>query len=296
MIQTLYCNLLGTQTRFYQTAKYRTRAIEVENDKLPLIFLHGGGGHAESFARNIVALSEVARPIAIDFIWHGLSSKPRYWAGAPKSGHHWLNQFTDHLLDFMDARGINQAVIEGQSLGGWVAIDFALHHPDRVAGLVLNTAWGITFDPTKVKESKEDLEALLRSSLDALNNPSFETIRRRLEWVMPLGGITDEIVAVRKLMWTSEGARDALTEYYKHLHDESTAEALFSEKEIALLRPETLVIWSDHNPLQGLDAAYRLGEILPKGTIVTLEKAAHWPQWEKPDEHNQAVRDFITSL
>src|SRR6516165_8315774 len=137
MIQTLYCNLLGTQTRFYQTAKYRTRAIEVENDKLPLIFLHGGGGHAESFARNIVALSEVARPIAIDFIWHGLSSKPRYWAGAPKSGHHWLNQFTDHLLDFMDARGINQAVIEGQSLGGWVAIDFALHHPDRVAGLVL---------------------------------------------------------------------------------------------------------------------------------------------------------------
>src|SRR5262245_9896614 len=296
MVPTLHCDLLGTQTRLYQTAKYRTRAIEVENEKLPLIFLHGGGGHAESFARNIVALSDVAHTIAMDLIWHGLSSKPDYWTGAPKSGRHWLNQFTDHVLDFMAARGNDKAVIEGQSLGGWVASDLALRHPDRVAGIILNAPSGFTFDPKKVKDNDEDLESLLRSSLEALNNPSFETIRRRLEWVMPLGGITDEIVALRKLMWSSQGAHEALTKYYKHLHDKSTAQALFTEKEIAELRPRTLVIWSDHNPLQGLDAAYRLGEILPKASIVIIRNAAHWPQWEKPDEHNGAVRDFITSL
>ena len=47
---TIHMDLLGTETKFYDTGKYVTRAIEVRTDKTPLILLHGGGGHAESTA------------------------------------------------------------------------------------------------------------------------------------------------------------------------------------------------------------------------------------------------------
>jgi pimeloyl-ACP methyl ester carboxylesterase len=294
--KTIHSELLGSQTRYYQTRSYRMRVIEVENDRTPLIFMHGGGGHAESFTRNIVPLSDVARPMAVDLIWHGLSSKPAFWDGKPRSGRFWLNQFTDQMLEFMDLRGIRKAVFEGQSLGGWIALDLAMRFPDRVAGLILNTAWGITFDPAKVTESKSDLEALLKSSLEALNNPSPEATRRRMEWLMPLGGITDEIVELRREMWTSEGAREALTDYYRHLFQPATEEALFTEKDIAQVRTKTLVIWTDRNPLQGPDAARRIGELMPNVKVVIIENAGHWCQWEKPVEHNNAVRSFLASL
>lgn len=296
MAKTIHCELLGSQTGYYQTRSYRTRVIEVENEKTPLICIHGGGGHAESFARNIVPLSEVSRPMALDLIWHGLSSKPPFWDGKPRSGRFWLNQFTDQILELMDFRGIRLAVIEGQSLGGWIALDLALRFPERVAGLILNTAWGITFDPTKVKESKSDLDALLKSSLEALNNPSPESIRRRMEWVMPLGGITDEIVELRRQMWTVEGARAALTDYYRHLFQPSTEEALFTEKDIGQVKTRTLVIWTDHNPLQGVDAARRIGELMSSAKVVVLENAGHWCQWERAAEHNEAVRNFLARL
>jgi 2-hydroxy-6-oxonona-2,4-dienedioate hydrolase len=294
--KTIYCELLGSQTRFYQTRNYRTRVIEVENGRVPLIFLHGGGGHAEAFARNIVALSDVSRPMAMDFIWHGLSSKPSFWDGKVGSENFWLRQFTDQVLELMDLNKIQTAVIEGQSLGGWVAIDLALRFPQRVRGLILNTAWGITFESGKVVDSKSDMDALLKSSLDGLNNPTPEAIRRRMEWLMPVGGITDEIVELRRQIWTSTGAREALTAYYQHLFQASTEDAHHKEKDIVRIKVPTLTIWTDRNPLQGPDAGRRIKELLPNSELEIIENAGHWVQWEKPAEHNAAVMKFLASL
>ena len=76
MTNSIHIDLLGTETRFVQSRGYLTRLIEVGNDKPPLILLHGGGGHAETFSRNLITLATVCRPIAMDFIWHGMSSSP----------------------------------------------------------------------------------------------------------------------------------------------------------------------------------------------------------------------------
>lgn len=77
-IASVHCDLIGTETRVYQTPNYRTRAIEVANGRMPLILMHGGGGHAEAYSRNLIPLSEFSQPMAIDFIWHGLSSRPQW--------------------------------------------------------------------------------------------------------------------------------------------------------------------------------------------------------------------------
>ena len=168
---SIHTDLLGTETRYYQTKNFRTRVIEA-GEGLPVILMHGGGGHAEAYSRNMTRLGTICRPMAPDFCWHGLSSKPAYRDG------NWLAQFTDQILELLDEIGAEKAIFEGESLGGWIAYDMAINHPDRTHSVILNTTWGMALDPTKVHEGESDLAALRETSVNALLNPTKELLKK----------------------------------------------------------------------------------------------------------------------
>ena len=243
MTNSIHIDLLGTETRFVESRDFYTRVIEVCNDKPPLILLHGGGGHAETFSRNLNALAAVCRPIAMDFIWHGMSSRPPFSDGAAGDDVHWLRQFTLQVLDLMAALGLESASFEGESLGGWVALDLAINFPEKVDAIVLNTAWGIALDEKWVKEGAADLDALRETSVAALKNPTLETLRTRLEWLMPLGGVTDELVSLRQALWSIPETREALLEYYERLFSPGIEDFYFGEPDISTIQSPTLVLW-----------------------------------------------------
>jgi pimeloyl-ACP methyl ester carboxylesterase len=293
---SIHVDLLGSETRFIDTGRYRSRVISIDNDKVPLILLHGGGGHAETWSRNIARLAHVCRPIAVDFIWHGLSSAPPFSDRGPGERGHWLDQFTDQILDLMDHLGIARAVIEGESLGGWIAYDMAINHPDRTAGVILNTTWGMQLDRRHVHEGDTDLDALRATSLGALRNPTPDLLRKRLEWLMPLGGVTDELVDLRRALWSNPQTNAALVEYYHRLFAPNIAEFYFNEDAIRTIACPTQVLWTDSNPIHGPDAAERLVQLVSGARLHIMKGCAHWPQWERPEEHDAVVADFITSL
>ena len=293
MTQSIHVDLLGTETRFIDTGKYRTRVIQVPNDKPPLIMLHGGGGHAETYSRNLNRLSAVSRPIALDFIWHGMSSRPKFSDGTATQEIHWLRQFTLQVLDLMDYLNLPSAAIEGESLGGWIALDLAINFPERVDAIVLNTAWGIALDAEFVQAGEADLDALRETSVAALTNPTFETLRTRLEWLMPLGGVTDELVLLRQALWSIPETREALLEYYDRLFSADISEYYFEEPEIRTIRCPTLVLWTDKNPIHGVDAAERLHDLIDASSLHIMKGCAHWPQWERPAEHDEVVAQFL---
>ena len=293
MTNSVHIDLLGTETRFVESGNYRTRVIEVSNNKAPLILLHGGGGHAETFSRNLNSLAAVCRPIAMDFIWHGMSSRPSFSDGSATDDVHWLRQFTLQVIDLMEVLGLQSASFEGESLGGWVALDLAINFPERVDALVLNTAWGIALDKEHVEEGAADLDALRETSVAALNNPTLETLRTRLEWLMPLGGVTDELVSLRQALWSIPETREALLEYYERLFSHDIEDYYFDEQAIRSIQCPTLVLWTDKNPIHGVDAAERLCQLIAGSELHVMEGCAHWPQWERPDEHDAVVRGFL---
>lgn len=293
MTNSIHIDLLGTETRFVESRDYYTRVIEVCNDKPPLILLHGGGGHAETFSRNLNALAAVCRPIAMDFIWHGMSSRPPFSDGAAGDDVHWLRQFTLQVLDLMAALGLESASFEGESLGGWVALDLAINFPEKVDAIVLNTAWGIALDEKWVKEGAADLDALRETSVAALKNPTLETLRTRLEWLMPLGGVTDELVSLRQALWSIPETREALLEYYERLFSPGIEDFYFGEPDISTIQSPTLVLWTDKNPIHGVDAAERLHQLVEGSVLHVMEGCAHWPQWERPEEHDAVVSQFL---
>ena len=111
----------------------RTRYLHAgQSDKPGLIFLHGTGGHAEAYTRNLAAHARHFNTYAIDLLGHGYTDKPDY--------DYEISRYIEHLLGFIDAMGMDRVSLSGESLGGWIAGAFAVAHPERVDRLVLNTA------------------------------------------------------------------------------------------------------------------------------------------------------------
>lgn len=282
-VNSIHTDLLGTETRYYQTKNFRTRVIETGSGT-PLLLMHGGGGHAETYSRNLNRLAAAGRPMSFDFIWHGLSSKPEYRAG------NWLKQFTEQTLELLDATGAKKGIFEGESLGGWICMDLAINHPDRVEKIILNTAWGMKL---KYNTGAADYAALRDVSVNALMNPTPELIRKRLDWLMPLGGVTDELVQLRLALWSREDTRASLKAYYERLFSPECDTYLFGDEDLAKIKAPTLLLWSEKNPVAGVEEAEHLKSVIPNSEIHVIKGAAHWPQWERPGEHDEVVLRFL---
>src|ERR1700742_4752436 len=92
----------------------RTRYLHAGDESLPpLVLLHGSGGHAEAYVRNLESHAEHFSTWSIDMLGHGYTDKPAH----PLEVAHYV----DHLTAFLDAIVADSAHISGESLGGWVA-------------------------------------------------------------------------------------------------------------------------------------------------------------------------------
>lgn len=284
---TIWVDLLGSQTRYYGK-NYRTRVIE-SGDGEALVLIHGVGGHAEAYSRNVVRLGQRYRAMALDLVWHGLSAKPPYREQIPT--------FAAQVVDLLDSLGIDQANIEGESLGGWVGLWMALHHPNRIKKLILNTTAGIHFEHGAVQERPAEGRQLLRQrSMEAIQNPTRETIRKRLEWLMASPDrVTDELVEVRYRMYADPETRRALTDVYNNsFGDGDSVKYRLPAERLKEIKAPTLVLWTDKNPGAGPDVGKYVSSLIPGSSFYCIVDAAHWPQWEHPEEHDEIVARFLS--
>jgi pimeloyl-ACP methyl ester carboxylesterase len=285
-MNTIWLDLLGTEVR-YRGNKYRTRTIESGSGP-PLILIHGVGGHAEAYSRNLRRLGQSHHAIAMDLIWHGFSAKPPF-------NREMVPEYCKQVVDLIDSLGAKTAAVEGESLGGWVAMYLALHYPERVSKIILNTTAGIKWDETKVTIDHAGGTNLLRErSLAAIQNPNRETIRKRLEWLMASPDrVTDELVDLRCAIYTTPETQASLTDVFANSFGGSSAPNAIPESEVASIKTPTLVLWSDKNPGAGPQAGRRVADLIPGAQFYCINDAAHWPQWEHPEEHDQVVTAFL---
>lgn len=104
-----------------------TLSGETRGAGTPLVLLHGLGGERGDWDRLIAALPDDYATLRYDLRGFGRST--------PLDGRPYSH--ADDLLALFDARGIGRATVLGLSMGGGVALNFALNHPERVARLIL---------------------------------------------------------------------------------------------------------------------------------------------------------------
>jgi pimeloyl-ACP methyl ester carboxylesterase len=286
---TIWVDLLGAQTH-YLGNEFRTRVIEAGEGE-PLVLIHGVGGHAEAYAKNVLRLGERYRAMSIDLVWHGLSSKPPFAEPLPT--------YARQFVDLLDSQGYERAHVEGESLGGWVAVWLALNHPDRVGKIVLNTAAGIRWQPGSVAERPYEGRELLRDrSIAAIENPNEETIRKRMEWLMASPErVTDELVQLRLAMYGDPPTKESLRNVFENSFGMGVSpQYMIPEERLAEISAETLVLWTDKNPGTGPDVGEKMASLIPGARYHCVDDAAHWPQWEQPEEHDRVVIAFLEGV
>lgn len=283
-----WVELLGAQVRTLQ-GRYRTRVVEAGEASRPaLILLHGTGGHLENYARNIMPLAAHFRVVALDFLWHGLSQPEGF---TPEV----IPHLVDQVCDVMDTLGIAQAAVEGQSMGGWVAMRLALAHPQRVRRLVLTTTMGYQPDEGAIPGFVEpDWAANLPSSLEVLRDPSFENVRTRMARILAQPSrLTDEAIHVRQALYRNP----AIAEVQKHFITEYLSGPTIRKHAVtdALARQiaaPTLVYWGDKNRTPQALGQHIAGQV-QNGRFHCASDCGHWAQFESAQEHNRVVADFL---
>jgi 2-hydroxy-6-oxonona-2,4-dienedioate hydrolase len=284
---SVWSDLLGAEVRFVQ-GTYRSRVLTM-GDGPPLILLHGTGGHLENWARNIGPLAQHFRVIVPDFLWHGLSQTEPF-------DQEIIPTLVDQITNLMDALGIAQAAFNGQSMGGWVAMQLALRHPERVSALILTTTQGYVPDEGAIPGYAEpDWSQNLPSTLEALRNPSFENIKIRMARIVSdPARLTDEAIAIRQKIYSQPAlakAQEAFNREYLGMGPASRAHVVTDAMARRIASP-TLVYWGEKNrtpPALG----QHIANTIPGARFHCAADTGHWAQFESADEHNEIVTRFL---
>ncbi|HEX6619910.1 MAG TPA: alpha/beta fold hydrolase [Solirubrobacteraceae bacterium] len=270
--------------RFHTIATRRARLSTMKaGSGPPVVALHGLGGTKGSFMPTVAALAGEFRVIATDLPGFGDSDKPLRAAYDAR-------YFASTVVDLLDALGIDRAHLIGNSLGGRVALEVGLRHPDRVGRLALlapSLAW-------RRDRPWAPLLRLVRPELGLVQfapRPIVEGIVHRL-----IPGANDG--------WTAAGVDEFLRAFLTpagraafyaaarqiYLEEPHGAEGFWPR--LRELEPEALFVWGRRDRLVPIGFARHVADALPRARHLELE-CGHVPQVERPAQTHSAVAEFL---
>lgn len=258
----------------------QTRYIQSGDPSKPLVLaLHGVGGHAEAYSRNFGPHGEHFWFVAIDMLGHGWTDKPAI--------DYQVKDYAEHVLAVLKALGRSSAMLTGESLGGWVSTYLAVHHPDVVEKLVLNTSGGWTAHP-------EVMARLKKLSNEAASDPSWERIKARLEFLMcDKAMVSDDLIETRRAIYAQPGFA-ATMERIMCLQDmEIRRPNMITEEQYRSIKAPSLVVWTSHDPTATPEEGRQISEMIPGAQYVVMNECGHWPQFEDADEFNRLHINFL---
>ena len=259
---------------------YRTRYLHAGSKGLPpLILLHGTGGHAECYTRNLIQHGTHFDTYAIDLVGHGYSDKPSF----PYE----IDTYVEHVRAVIDTLGFAKIRLSGESLGGWIGARFALKYPTRVERLVLNTTGGATMNPDVMQRIK-------MLTMAAVENPTWDTVKARLEWLMAdPATVTDDLIACRQAIYKSPGMREAMPHILCLQEPDIRLRNNLTDAEWRAIKAPTLVLWTDKDPTAAAEVGEKIASLIPNSQFALMKHCGHWPQFEDPATFNALHIKFL---
>ena len=278
---------LAFKQEFYDVKGVRTRVIEAGQGE-PFIFLHGAGGHAETFMRNMAAHARHMRVMSVDMMGHGYTDAPDI--------EYTMDTLVEHIANLVDTLGYDKVSIGGVSLGGMVSAWYAIKHPERVKKLSLVTSLLMTRD----EAGKNDLKDALSRTKKATGELSREAVRHRLAWLMhePDKSVTEELVDVRWGIYSQPGRARIIERIasivLNGIIDDDWATTWSHPDNMRAIQCPTLLTWSRYNPGLTAERAALGMQSIPNARMEILDNSAHWPHWEEADKFNRFHIEFLT--
>ena len=264
--------------RSVQAAGITTNYHDV-GEGFPALFIHGSGPGVSAWANwrlVMPALSERLRLIAPDMAGFGFSERP---AGIQYDLDTWVAQ----AIGLLDALGLEQADVVGNSFGGALALAMAIRHPQRVRRLVLMGSVGVPFDIT------EGLDAVWGYT------PSFENMRRIMDyfaWDRSL--VNDELAELRYRASIRPGFQESFGAMFPAPRQRWVDALASREEDIRALPHETLIVHGRDDRVIPLLTSLTLAEWIDRSQLHVYGRCGHWTQIEHAARFAKLVGDFLT--
>ena len=250
--------------------------VEEHGEGDPVLLVAGLGADTTAWALQTAYLLRFYRVILLDNPGVGQTTGP----GGPYSS----ELFADVAAAAARSLGVERAHVVGASMGGIIAQQLALRHPELVRSLSLHCTWG---------RSDRYLTALMRS------------------WQAIARGVT-RIDLARQLwlfvftVWYFDDQPDAFAELERqvleHPHPQSV-EAFCDQAEACIahdaldrlgeISAPTYITVGDRDLLTPAHHAYLIKEHMPEAILRVWPRMGHAPFWEIPDEFNARQHDFL---
>lgn len=250
-----------------QVSEIESTFVQVGQGSRVVVFLHGLFGSTAHWTFTMDALGSDYRCLAIQL---PLDRKEgRRAEGVRSIGE--LTATIDRAL--VSAIVDSPMVLVGNSLGGLLAIDYALSYPNRVCGLVLAGSAGLQerslTDGAKPKATREFVRSVISGIFydqslvtDELVEDWFETMRDRNY--------------TRFILRISRATRDRNV-----------------EQDLARIDTPTLIVWGENDQITPPPVGEQFQSRIRGSKLVFLDACGHVPNVEQPERFNQHLAEFL---
>jgi pimeloyl-ACP methyl ester carboxylesterase len=271
---------LGPGQRDTVVSGVRWRSRETEGRGAPVVYVHGLLASSATW-QEVLRDASAGRPaIAVDLPGFGGSDRP------------WPHDYTvggeaADLLAFLDARGIDRAILVGNSLGGAAVSVVAAEHPQRVAALVLvSPATAETRIPWTIRALRAPV---LGEVVLALASRPFVAFGLHHRLYANGARVTEQAIEDAWFPLTVPGTRRAA------LAAARSNPRIYSGIERRIRMP-TLIVWGAEDRLLPARGAGLLASRIAGASVAVIPDAGHLPQREQPRAFSRAVAAFLSAL
>src|SRR4051812_2049876 len=274
-----------------------SRTVDVGSDRIayvdlgqgdpPVLLLHGLGGTWPAWLQTLPAVAREHRVIAVDL--------PGFGASAPGSDGISIPGYARTIERFCARMGLDEVVVAGSSLGGWVAAELTLRAPELVKALVLIDAAGMV--PTRAERLKA-ISLMRGAELGAPLAPRFRSAiasRPRLRRLAlkytdaEPAGLAADLVYMALPAAPDPGFGPAFTAARRSWSDAWC-------DQLTEIECPTLIVWGERDSLLSLGQGREWARRIRGSEFRVIPGAGHLPMFERPVLVNGLLEGFLKRL
>jgi 4,5:9,10-diseco-3-hydroxy-5,9,17-trioxoandrosta-1(10),2-diene-4-oate hydrolase len=274
------------RAEFVDVAGVRTRLLTAgDPSAYPILMLHGYGGTADVWFRNIDELGRDHYVVAADMVGSGFTDAANPESGPPHP------KMLRHIQQLVEQFGWTRLCVMGTSFGSLISALLYFAMPTRVEKLILIGSGSCFNDDDRLRASYRNLQVNFGP---LMAKPTLEGCRQSMVgMVYHPSTVPEEILPVMLTAYALPGMLKSWQDGVTGMSDIEASRPYQIRHRLESLDVDTLVLWGREDKGAVFQTAVEAVERMPKAKMVAFEECGHKPMLEVTDQFHRAVREFL---